>query len=265
MTVITLGPEWTFSHELARILFGSEEIRLLPSIHAVFEEVSRGAGSGLVPLENSEAGGVGATLNGLQEYPVFITGEAFLEIHHHLAARDGDPGIQVVFAHPQTQEQCSIFLEEKGFPVIQTRSNADSAVKALREPNSGAILSESAADRYGLTIVYREIQNNPHNVTRFVTLSRTPRSPAIGMKCSLLIDPQIDRVGLLHDLLAVFAGKNLNLTRIESRPSRRGMGKYIFFVDFVTAPGWEEALRQLNALTRVKDLGCYGEVTPPCP
>jgi prephenate dehydratase len=80
------------------------------------------------------------------------------------------------------------------------------------------------------------------------------------MKCSILVDPRIDRAGLLHDLLGVFAEKNINLTRIESRPSRRGMGSYVFFIDFQTAPGWKECVRRLKELTEIKELGCYPEV-----
>ncbi|MDD1678653.1 MAG: ACT domain-containing protein, partial [Methanomicrobiales archaeon] len=87
-----------------------------------------------------------------------------------------------------------------------------------------------------------------------------PSQPRLGMKCSILIDPHVDRAGLLHDLLGVFAEKGINLTRIESRPSRRGMGSYVFFIDFRTARGWKRCIRQLKELTTIKELGCYPEV-----
>jgi len=259
MNVITLGPDRTFSHELAVELFGSG-VELVPTINAIFELVVRGDSTGLVPIENSDAGGVGPTLNGLQRYSVFITGEVFREIHHHLASMSQLATIRVIFAHPQTHEQCSDMLDRYKLPVIHTASNAESAVKALSNPNAGAILSERAAEHYKVPIIQREIQNQPHNVTRFILISRTANEATTGMKCSILIDPQVDRVGLLHNLLGVFAKRGINLTRIESRPSRRGMGSYVFFVDFNVEPTWQEALNELSTLARVKNFGCYPEI-----
>ncbi len=260
MRYVTLGPEGTFSHELAEEL-GWKHIDLAPSIRAVFERVQKEGIRGLVPLENSEAGGVGSTLACLQEYPVYIIGEVLKPIHHHLAAKEKE--IEVVYAHPQTHEQCSQFIEKEGFLVIHTRSNAESAREVLNHPRAGAILPERAALRYHLPILRRDVQNNPHNVTRFVILSPRPGPVRMGMKCSILIDPHVDRAGLLHDLLGVFAAMNINLTRIESRPSRRGIGSYVFFIDFQTAPGWRRCMALLKEMTGLKELGCYGEVNVP--
>jgi prephenate dehydratase len=97
-------------------------------------------------------------------------------------------------------------------------------------------------------------------VTRFVRISSEASDEAGSTKCSILIDPEIDRVGLLADLLTVFARRRINLTRIESRPSRRGMGRYIFFVDFERSEGWQEAREELKRMTAVKELGCYGRL-----
>ncbi|MDD1675356.1 MAG: ACT domain-containing protein [Methanomicrobiales archaeon] len=260
MTVVALGPEGTFSHELASELFG-DDLALAPTIRSVFERVGSGIDRGLVPLENSEAGGVGETLSCLQEFEVFIVGEVFKEIHHHLAGKES--AIRQVYAHPQTHEQCSQFIEDEGFLVIHTRSNAESALLALQNPQAGAIIPEGAANRYHLPIIRRDVQNSRHNVTRFVILSSRPGECRLGMKCSILIDPRIDRAGLLYELLGVFAEKSINLTRIESRPSRRGMGSYVFFIDFLAVEGWRECLQQLKKLTEVKELGCYPEVKTP--
>jgi prephenate dehydratase len=259
MKVATLGPEGTFSHELALDLFG-EDILLLPTIRAVCEVAERGTYQGLVPIENSEAGGVGATLNCLQDCAVYIVGEALKPIHHHLAATGDLATIRRIYAHPQTHEQCSAFLEGTGWEVIHTRSNAESAVLALEQPHAGALLSEQAAQRYGLFVICRDVQNNPRNITRFVLLSSLPGKPRDGMKCSILVDPQTDRAGLLYDLLGVFAKRGINLTRIESRPSRREMGSYIFFIDFLTVPKGKEAVDELRRITRCKELGCYGRI-----
>jgi len=258
MNIVTLGPEGTFSHELARRLF-CEEPHLLPTIRSICARVADGGCTGLVPLENSEAGGVGPTLDCLQRFAVYIVGEAYLPIRHHLAARVTLEDVKVIYAHPQTHEQCSDLLDSLPADVIHTSSNAQSALSMMDTPSSGAVVSEELARRYNLPIIKRDIQNNPNNITRFVILSDTPGTGA-ATKCSILIDPYMDRAGLLYDLLGVFARRGINLTRIESRPSKRGMGNYVFFIDFLTDAGWEDALADLTGITVVKRLGCYGRV-----
>jgi prephenate dehydratase len=260
--IAVLGPEGTFSHELALALFGKEVV-LLSTIRGIFDEVERGSHDGLVPIENSEAGGVGPTLDCLQSHPVFITGEAYMEVHHHCAAFEGLDRLTVIYAHPQTHEQCSEFLDELGIEVVHTSSNAASARAMKEKEHAGAIVSELTSRIYGIPIVRRDVQNNPGNTTRFIRISSRPPAESNPAKCSILIDPQEDRPGLLHDLLAVFAGRGINLTRIESRPSKRGMGSYIFFLDFRTDKGWEVAIRELHGLTHVKNLGCYLKVEVP--
>ncbi|MDH7593316.1 MAG: prephenate dehydratase domain-containing protein [Methanomicrobiales archaeon] len=261
MRIATLGPEGTFSHELAQE-FGENEILLLPTIRAVFARVEQEGCIGLVPLENSEAGGVGATMDALQMFDVYIVGELFRKIRHHLGSRLPFGEIRMIYAHPQTHEQCSEFLDASGVEVVHTRSNAESAIAALRTPFAGAVLSSVAAERYSIPIQRYEIQNSPNNITRFILISRNPEIEGKKAKCSVIIDPKIDRVGLLHDLLGVYAKRGINLTRIESRPSKRGMGSYIFFVDFNIGEGMEEAMKELRSLAVMKELGCYAEVNP---
>ena len=261
--IAALGPEGTFSHELAVALFGEGEVVLLPTIRRIFAEVEKGGCDGIVPIENSEAGGVGATLDGLQSHAVSIVGEAYMEVHHHLAARGNPADLTLVFAHPQTHEQCSEFLEELGLDVIHTSSNAASARSMQERERAGAIVSDLTARIYDLPIVRRDVQNNSGNTTRFILISAMPPADSSPEKCSILIDPREDRPGLLHDLLAVFARRGINLTRIESRPSKRGMGSYVFFVDIATDRGWEVAIRELHGLTHVKNLGCYRRLGVP--
>ena len=261
--IAVLGPEGTFSHELALALFREDEVVLLPTIHRIFDGVEKGKYDGLVPLENSEAGGVGATLDGLQGHSVSITGEAFMEVHHHLAAKEPVEALRIVYAHPQTHEQCSEFLEELGLEVIHTSSNAASARAMQEREGTGAIISDLTARIYGLPIMRRDVQNSSGNTTRFILISTRPPAEANPEKCSILIDPREDRPGLLHDLLSVFARRGINLTRIESRPSKRGMGSYVFFLDFATSRGWEVAIRELHGLTHVKNLGCYRRMEVP--
>jgi prephenate dehydratase len=262
MTLITLGPAGTFSHEIAVRL--DPDVRLCSSIAGVFAAVAAGEGDGLVPLENSEAGSVGATLVGLADHPVSITGECSIPVRHHLAAADPAQPRERVYAHPQTAEQCSRRLEALGLPVVPTASNAASAVAARNDPSGAALVSDGLAARYGLAVLERDCQNSGMNETRFVRIARTPTTPpSVPCRASLLLDPLEDQAGLLHALLAPFAARAINLTRIESRPSRRGLGRYVFYVDGNCGPGWDDAVAELGLLCTVKDLGRYGRLDLP--
>ena len=173
MTVITLGPEGTFSHELAlRLKCGP--ISLEPTIHSIFAAVAAGRGDGIVPIENSDAGGVGETLDGLMVYPLSIIGEMYMPIHHHLASLVPLDKIRVIYAHPQTHEQCTGCIEHWKVPVIHTSSNASSAIEAKKTPNAGAIISSSAAVIYRMPIVAEHVENNPENTTGLCGSRRIP-------------------------------------------------------------------------------------------
>lgn len=261
MRILALGPEGTFSHELAERLFGVP-VTLLPTIHRICTEVEAGRGTGIIPLENSEAGGVGPSLDCLQSHAVTITGEVYMEIHHYLAAFVPPGEIEVIYAHPQAHEQCSSVVEELGKEVIHTGSNAMSAVEAKRHPKAAAIVPETTARIYGIPVIRSRIENSPDNTTRFVIVSPPPGDDA-GTKCSILVDPRQNRAGLLFDLLGVFARRGINLTRIESRPSKRGIGTYVFFIDIECTGDWKGALRELAEMTAFKNLGCYSRVEVP--
>lgn len=259
MTTITLGPEGTFSHEVA-LRLQCDPLVFAPTIHAIMAAVARGEGDGIVPMENSEAGGVGETLDGLSKFPLFITAEMYLPIHHNLASTVPLKEVRVIFAHPQTHEQCSDRIEEWGIPVIHTSSNAASAQEARRVPNAAAILSEGAAALYRLPVIVPSVENNKSNTTRFVRISRAPAQDSRPEKCSVLIDPHEDRPGLLHDLLAAFGRRKINLSRIESRPSKRGIGDYVFFLDYAWTPDTPAVIRELKEITTIKELGCYRKI-----
>jgi prephenate dehydratase len=258
MTTITLGPEGTFSHELAlKMVRKKTDILLLPTIHGIMAAVARGEGEGIVPLENSEAGGVGETLDGLSTFPLFITAEMYLPVHHNLASLVTREEMRVIYAHPQTHEQCSNAIETWGLPVIHTSSNASSAREAKKTPNAGAILSATAAAIYHMPVLVENTENSPWNTTRFVRIAKAPSGQKRPEKCSILIDPHVDRPGLLFDLLGAFAKRAISLTRIESRPSRRKMGEYIFFLDYAWTPETADVIRELKEITTVRELGCY--------
>jgi prephenate dehydratase len=255
MTLITLGPQGTFSHEMALKI--DTDIILVSTITKVFAEVMKTNISGLVPLENSEAGGVTTTLDCLMQFPVFITLEAYLPIHHCLAGDTENNSISRIYAHPQSHEQCSKLIEEINVPIIHTESNAASALAMKKDPGSAAIISEKLAGRHKIPLISQKIENNVCNITRFIRIS--PKDTLVNEpeKCSLLIDPDENRSGLLYDLLTPFKNEGVNLTRIESRPSKKSMGRYVFFLDFQCESGWKEAVSNLQDLTTVKHLGCY--------
>ncbi len=256
MVIAVLGPAGTFSHEVAVRLSGAEPL-LLPTISAVFALAEKGEAIGLVPIENSEAGGVGPTLDGLCRYEVKITGECYLPIHHTLASSVSIEEITEIYAHPQTHEQCSEAFDRLGLPVIHTSSNAASALKALENRQAAAAISDGAAEYYGIPIILRGLENSASNTTRFIRIERNGYSGEGIIKCSILIDPEQDLPGLLHALLSPFATRTINLSRIESRPSGRGIGSYRFFLDFESGESAQEALNELKKTVHVREFGCY--------
>jgi len=257
MTLFALGPEGTFSHELACKLSPPTEIQLLPAIGAVLSAVEQGLGEGVIPVENSEAGGVGPALDGLLRYRVFVTAEIYIEVHHFLASFKPIEEVSVIYAHPQTSEQCGEFLDTLGIEIIPTRSNAASAIELLDNRRGAAVVSEKISGIYHLPVVRARIENNSHNTTRFFRVSDKPLQESMPEKCSIIVDPETDRPGLLYELLGVFGRRGINLCRIESRPSKRGMGSYVFFIDLTTSPGYGDSLSELEGLTNIRKLGCY--------
>jgi prephenate dehydratase len=260
MTLFALGPEGTFSHELACKLVPSEEVQLLPAIGTVLSSVEQGLGEGVIPVENSEAGGVGPALDGLLRYNVFVTAEIYIEIHHFLASFLPVDEVTVIYAHPQTSEQCSEFLDKLGIEIILTKSNAASAIELLDNRRGAALVSKKISEIYNLPVVLSRVENNSHNITRFFRVSDHPLNESRPEKCSIVVDPATDRPGLLYELLGVFGRRGINLCRIESRPSKRGMGSYVFFMDITTSTGYVESLAELEGLTNIKRLGCYNRL-----
>ncbi len=253
---VTLGPAGTFSHAMAIQLFGTD-IMLVPTIQKVFTAVEREKIPGVLPIENSEAGSVSATLDGLVQYQFYITGDCTMPIHHHLATSVNPECMTTIYAHPQSHEQCSTFLEDLDVPIIHTASNAASAMALKKDPHSGAVVSDLLADLYDLIIFKHNIENNQWNETRFIVIQTTPATSREPERCSLLIDPKEDYAGLLCDMLLPFKEQGVNLTKIESRPSKRRLGNYIFFLDCACTGEWQRAITSLKQVTQVKELGCY--------
>ncbi len=181
-----------------------------------------------------------------------------MPIRHFFVSRYSPDEISVIYTHPQSHEQCSIYLNGmKKAVIIHTSSNAQSAKEAAVVSKSAAVTTKSAAKLYDLPILQEDIQNSKNNTTRFLEITSGTPHPNDPEKCSVVIIPRENRPGLLYGILGIFARRGINLTRIESRPSKKGIGRYVFFIDFETNRRWKETIAELKEITGVKELGCY--------
>ena len=232
-----LGPPGTFSEEAADLYASGKLLALepYPGIDLVITAVEkREAELGIVPVENSLEGSVNHTFDLLRESSLQIRGEVILPVRQCLLARKGDTltDITIVYSHPQALAQCRRRLTEllPGVPTRTAVSTAEAARRAGQHPGMGVVASRQAALRYGLNVLQADLQDERGNVTRFLVLSAEDASPTGDDKTSLLLGLP-DRPGSLYDLLGIIAHYGLNLTKIESRPVRGDLGKYIFFLD----------------------------------
>ncbi len=233
--VAYFGPAATFTHLACIKKFGaSAQYVPVNSIKDVFDEVERGrANFGVVPIENSTEGVVNYTLDMFVDSTLLIYGEVLLEVSHNLLSKTGRlEDITKIYSHPQPIAQCRHWLETNlpQVPVSEVTSTARAAEICSTDPTAAAIASELAAQLYGLKIIKARIEDNVHNFTRFLVLSKKAPERTGKDKTSVMISVK-DKVGALYDLLRPFASHGLNMTKIESRPSRRKAWEYIFFVD----------------------------------
>ncbi|TAJ09940.1 MAG: prephenate dehydratase [Nitrospirae bacterium] len=233
--VAYFGPAATFTHLACIKKFGaSAQYVPVNSIKDVFDEVERGrANFGVVPIENSTEGVVNYTLDMFVDSTLLIYGEVLLEVSHNLLSKTGRlEDITKIYSHPQPIAQCRHWLETNlpQVPVSEVTSTARAAEICATDPTAAAIASELAAQIYGLKIIKARIEDNVHNFTRFLVLSKKAPERTGKDKTSVMISVK-DKVGALYDLLRPFASHGLNMTKIESRPSRRKAWEYIFFVD----------------------------------
>jgi chorismate mutase/prephenate dehydratase len=252
-TVAYLGPPATFTHLAALRKFGeSANCSPVNGIKDVFDEVERGrALYGVVPIENSTEGVVNYTLDMFIDSNLLIYGEVYQEVSHHLMSKiERVEDIQKIYSHPHAIAQCRNWLETNlpNIPVAETPSTARAAERCQEEPHSAAIASELAAQLYGLHILRPRIEDNINNFTRFLILSRQPSERTGKDKTSIMLSAK-DKAGALYDLLRPFASHGINMTKIESRPSRRKAWEYLFFVDF---DGHQEEDRIRRAIEEIK-------------
>lgn len=265
-----LGPAGTYSEEAA-LLFArtvdNAAVKPFTDIQSVIRAVADGQiERGVVPLENSLEGSVNITLDTLaHDVELFIVREVILPIRHALFVKDRLRPIETIASHPQALAQCRRYLALH-YPVAVIRaveSTAAAAQMAAQGIVSAAVASIRAGILSGLCLVDRDIQDTPRNQTRFVVLSRQPET-AEAAKMSLVCRIRGDKPGTLYEMLAEFAKRSVNLTRIESRPARTGLGEYIFFIDLdgtMDQPLVAEAVTRVAAASLwLKNLGMYATI-----
>jgi prephenate dehydratase len=280
MRVAYLGPPGTFSEDALRAAVGDQEVEAVPSasVYDAIVAVREGtADRALVPFENSIEGAVTATLDTLafDADGLTLVGEYDLPVRHCLIAREEIPleRIEVVLSHPQPSAQCARFIREN-LPQAEVRAapSTAEAVRTVAESDQpwAALGAESAAELYGAAVLRHGVEDEADNITRFVWVAPEGTSPSgSGPWRTSLVFSELgeDHPGALVEALQVFSDREINLTRIESRPLRRGLGRYQFFLDIEGAaedeplPSAIEALRAKAETVRL--LGSWPIAAPP--
>jgi len=261
MKIAYLGPKGTFTQSAALKHFG-HSIETLPmaSIHDVFREVESGNASyGVVPVENSTEGVINHTLDQFMDSSLSICGEVELRIHHHLLSHaDSLADVKCVYSHQQSLAQCRKWLENN-LPTIEQKSvssNAEAARMAAHDKTTAAIAGEMAAEIYEINPLVNNIEDEPDNTTRFLVIGKRQTPPSGKDKTSLLFSTK-NKPGALHSVLEPLVKNKISMTRIESRPSRRGMWDYVFFID---CEGHQQDKNVASAIEDLKDEASFVKV-----
>lgn len=259
MKLVTLGPEGTFSELAAREYDSGLDLELVGSLSEVIEAVDKER-VGILPIENSLQGTVVRAVDLLRKMDVKIRGEILLQIDQCLIG-SGDE-VEVVISHPQALAQCRKFVSEN-FPeaeIRKTESTAGAVELASKKNHVAAIAPRHAAKKYGLEVLEEGIQDNDKNKTRFIVVGEEDREPSGNDKTSLVFYVE-NQPGSLYNCLGAFVENDVNLTKLESRPSREALGDYYFFIDFEghrKDDDVREAISELNKRAKeVKLLGSY--------
>lgn len=256
MKIAYLGPEGTFTQQAVYRHFGHSVLATgQVTIEGVFEQVQGGeADFGVVPVENSTQGVVSHTLDLFIQSSLKICGEIELRIHHNLLTQARSlGGVERVYAHQQALSQCKSWLKRNlpAAELIAVSSNAEAAKRVRTAPEAAAIAGLSAAEIYGIPVLFSRIEDHPDNTTRFLVIGRDLFSPSGDDKSTILLAGD-EGPGLLHALLSPLAKHEINMSRIESRPAPGGNWEYVFFID-VDGHAEESPLR--DALTEMNELG----------
>jgi len=264
--VIYLGPEGTFSEQAVRQHFGGA-VEALPaaSVDEAFRRCeARAVQFTVVPVENSTEGVVGRTLDLLLSTPLRICAEIELRVQQNLLAKGTLKEVRRVYSHAQSLGQCDGWLAQHlpGVERVPLASNAEAAQRAAHEPGTAAIAGKAAAERYGLTVLARSIEDAPNNTTRFLVLGELDPAPTGKDRTSLVLSAE-NKPGAVHALLTPLAEHRVSMTRIESRParSRSALWEYVFFIDVEghqkDAPVAKALAKLRTAAPFLKVLGSY--------
>jgi chorismate mutase/prephenate dehydratase len=265
LSIAYFGPEFTNTHIASMKKFGSSvRYTACGTIRDVFSEVEKGrADYGVVPIENSIEGAVNYTLDMFMDSDLKICSEVFMEISHNLISKESSRSrIKRIYSNPQVFGQCRIWLETNlpAAELVEVSSTSKAAEIASRQKGSACIASALAAKHYGLKVLEGSIQDSSHNVTRFLVIGKHETRPTKEDKTSVMFSVK-DRAGALHDVLVPFKKNRINMTKIESRPSKVRAWEYYFFVDIEghhSNAGVAKALSELNkSCSYMKVLGSY--------
>jgi chorismate mutase/prephenate dehydratase len=238
LNIAYLGPEGTFTQAAALKHFGhSILMQSMSAIPDVFSEVeSSGSDYGVVPVENSTEGVISHTLDMFLKSPLSICGEVSLRINQNLMSQASSiDEIKTLYSHQQSLAQCRGWLDRhirQDVERIAVSSNAEAARMAAADSGAAAIAGENAAGLYNLNILESNIEDEPGNTTRFLVIGKQQVPPSGHDKTSLMLATK-NEAGGLHALLSPLAKHKISMTRIESRPSRRGIWDYVFFIDIL--------------------------------
>ncbi|MCS3924701.1 prephenate dehydratase [Methanosalsum natronophilum] len=282
MIIGVLGPEGSFSQKASNLWHDKCDIDTISlnyygDIPDVFQAaIKKEIDVGIVPVENSIEGSVGITLDELFENPIKIIGEVIVPIHHCLVSKGDLEDIKIILSHPQAIAQCRCFLKKYfNETEIRTTGSTSHAAKLANEFNEmAAIASSESAENYGLNVLIKDVQDRKNNFTRFIAISSSQNKQLMKtifydssnkknniFKTSLIFYLENDHPGALYNILGEFATRNINLTKIESRPSKKALGDYIFYIDLSGHIDNDKVRDAINSVSKkvneIKLLGSY--------
>ncbi|MBU0761505.1 MAG: prephenate dehydratase [Candidatus Altiarchaeota archaeon] len=259
--IAVLGPKGTFSEKAAKIMYPQTELMYLEDVDEVFRKVDEEGIIGVAAYENSLEGSVGATLECLEKYDLYVVGSTTINIDLYLMAPSGvgKDAVKVIMSHSHALAQCKKNIKQK-YPNASTQavSSTSEAMKEVKKRNdAGALGLLDAGKRYGLKILEEHMQDE-NSQTKFISISK---NKADGAKTSVIFAVK-DEPGALYSIVKEFAIQSLNMTKIESRPSRKKLGEYKFFVDYQNNGMREEDIVKFHdkikaKTTYFKNLGSY--------
>lgn len=264
-SVAYLGPEASFSHQAALSFYGDSKIlHPVKTIDEVFDLVEKDiCVNGVVPIENSSEGSINLTLDLLYEYDLKITGETFIRIHHQLLSNeDRLADVIKVYSHPMAVAQCRKWLKKNmgGVEIEEVVSTSLAAKKSREISGSGAIGSSLLSETYGLRVLKENIEDRADNITRFLVIGKENTDPT-GRDRSSIMFSLLHQPGSLHKALEALAEAGIDMTSIQSRPTKIKNWEYLFFMDLDGHEKEEKLFRAIKKMEKnclfLKRLGSY--------